>query len=71
LHNVRPQYIPDIPMNFNKNLNDVDIIKPKNRFKNWKPVMRNLQSTYEVRDNQFPREKYIVKDGFRKPYSQY
>jgi hypothetical protein len=42
--NVKPQYIPDIPMNFNKNLLDADIIKPKNRFKNWKPIMRNLQS---------------------------
>ena len=46
----KPQYIPDIPQDFKKTLGDEDIIKPKNRFKYWKPVVRNLDSTYEVKD---------------------
>lgn len=47
----KPTYIPEIPETLaHKTLNSEEIYKPKNRYKNWTPSMRNLESTYEVKD---------------------
>ena len=49
MQKVQPQYVPDIPIEFKRTLKDEEIIKPKNRFKNWQPKMRDLESTYDVK----------------------
>ena len=54
----KPQYIPDIPYEFKTTLNDENIIKPKNRFKNWKPQMRDLDSTFDVKGVKIPTGNY-------------
>lgn len=46
----QPQYIPQIPQQFSRTLEEKDILKPKNRYRNWEPIMRNLESSYEVKD---------------------
>jgi hypothetical protein len=47
----RPTYIPEISETLShKTLNSEEIYKPKNRYKHWTPSMRNLESTYEVKD---------------------
>lgn len=63
---LRDQYIPDIPAEFKKTIDEKDLTKPKNRFKNWQPIMRNLESTYDVKDvnlrsyNYSPPEQEVI-----------
>lgn len=42
------RYVPDISQEFKAAA--VDVVKPKGRFRNWEPTMRNLESTYDVKD---------------------
>jgi hypothetical protein len=43
-------YIPDMPVNIPIAIDEKELVKPKGRFNNWKPKMRNLESTFEVKD---------------------
>jgi len=47
---IAHSYIPDIPQSFKKTIDEKEIYKPTNRYKHWTPNIRNLDSTYEVKD---------------------
>jgi hypothetical protein len=58
----RAQYVPNIPAEFKKSLDEKDLVKPKGRFKHWEPVMRNLESTYDVKDVPLKSDYYKKQD---------
>ena len=53
-------YIPDLPNNIPIAIDERDLVKPKGRFNNWKPKMRNLESTFEVKDVKIRSDNPLV-----------
>ena len=56
---IRDTYLPDIPKEFRQHVNQKDLFKPKGRFKNWKPVVRDLESSYDVKGIDFSEAKVV------------
>ena len=56
---IRDTYVPDIPKEFRQHVNQKDLFKPKGRFKNWRPVVRDLESSYDVKGIDFSEAKVV------------
>eukprot|EP00344_Euplotes_crassus_P006023 CAMPEP_0197004808 /NCGR_PEP_ID=MMETSP1380-20130617/25737_1 /TAXON_ID=5936 /ORGANISM="Euplotes crassus, Strain CT5" /LENGTH=371 /DNA_ID=CAMNT_0042423725 /DNA_START=200 /DNA_END=1313 /DNA_ORIENTATION=+ len=64
----KPNYVPQIPQDYKIQLDEKDIVKPKNRFKNWQPVMRNLDASNDIKGVQISNSKYLTeRDDYVNP----
>eukprot|EP00345_Euplotes_harpa_P006655 CAMPEP_0168318534 /NCGR_PEP_ID=MMETSP0213-20121227/535_1 /TAXON_ID=151035 /ORGANISM="Euplotes harpa, Strain FSP1.4" /LENGTH=175 /DNA_ID=CAMNT_0008319617 /DNA_START=821 /DNA_END=1348 /DNA_ORIENTATION=+ len=55
-------YLPDyMPHSLSIAVDEKDLVKPKGRFKNWQPAMRNLESTYDVKDVKIRSDRIVTK----------
>lgn len=51
---MKESYIPTITNSYAKRVEQDELFKPKNRYKHWKPIMRDLEPSYDVHDYPTP-----------------
>ena len=57
---IKDDYVPSIPAEFKKQPEKKELVKPKGRFRDWRPEMRDLESSYQVEARAQPKREVCI-----------
>jgi hypothetical protein len=61
---IKDTYIPNIHKDFKPQVDGKELVKPKGRFKHWKPVMRDLEGSYQLEEPTFSPKRQVSPSPF-------